>query len=37
MFPNELESAKYVIRTEVLYAVDRVASAGEGGVVGGLV
>ncbi|CED83925.1 Prolyl 4-hydroxylase, alpha subunit [Phaffia rhodozyma] len=37
VFPNELEHAKYVIRTEVLYEVDRIASAGEGGVVGGLV
>ena len=37
VFPSELEGAKYVIRTEVLYEVDRMASAGEGGVVGGLV
>jgi hypothetical protein len=37
VFPNELEGAKYVIRTEVLYEVDRIASAGEGGIIGGLV
>lgn len=37
MFPNDVEGAKYVIRTEVLYEVERLASAGEGGVVGGLV
>ncbi|KAL7416706.1 hypothetical protein BDY24DRAFT_433048 [Mrakia frigida] len=35
--PSPIEGAKYVIRTEVLYEVDRMASAGEGGVVGGLV
>lgn len=37
VFPTELEGAKYVIRTEVLYEVERIPSAGEGGVVGGLV
>lgn len=37
VFPNEIEGAKYVIRTEILYEVERLAGAGEGGVVGGLV